>query len=291
MRRRAVAGIGQEAVGREAPPRRAISRSRTTLATMEAAAIEAMRASPLTIASTGQGSRGGSLPSTRAMSGVQGRAASARHMARSDAWRMLMASISLCEIDAMPTCAVARILSNRASRSSASGPSNRRGPPAPASGRARPPPRPPARRAARARPRRVRRRSRPAAHERARARDRAQMRGRRIASWRGSTARIAARFTPARSCRLIDSRNPHPPLSSRKPAQRLSGTHGPAHERGSRLSASLRPGCRGFDRQNRLNCPFPSRRRREQIRAQLPAARLMPRRAVACSKRRPIIQA
>ena len=75
MRVGAVAGIGCESIGRIIAPSRAISRSRTTLATMEAAAIEAMCASPLMIASTLQGRRGGSLPSTSAMSGVQGRAA------------------------------------------------------------------------------------------------------------------------------------------------------------------------------------------------------------------------
>ncbi len=93
-------------------------RSRTTLATIDAAAMEAIWASPLTIVSTGQGSFGGSLPSTRAMSGVQGRAASARHMAASDACRMLTASISPCGTEATPTSALARIFSNKASRCS-----------------------------------------------------------------------------------------------------------------------------------------------------------------------------
>ena len=39
-------------------------------------------------------------------------------MAESEACRMLMLSISGCEIEAMPTCAVATIASNSASRSS-----------------------------------------------------------------------------------------------------------------------------------------------------------------------------
>ena len=52
---------------------RVIARSRTTLATIEAAAIERQSASPPTTQRTGQGSGGFRLPSTSAMSGIEGK--------------------------------------------------------------------------------------------------------------------------------------------------------------------------------------------------------------------------
>ena len=152
---RAVAGIGGEAIGRESVPQPPIRRSRTTLATIEAAAIEAIVASPFTKASTAQGRGGGSLPSTSAMSGVQGRAASARRMASSEAWRMLMVSISVVRDRARCRPATVARISAKAPRAAPpSGPSNRRARPERASDRAPRRPRRPARRAARGRPRR-----------------------------------------------------------------------------------------------------------------------------------------
>ena len=80
-----------------APPAATIARSRRTLATIEAAAIDSERPSPPTTHCTAQGSGGGWLPSTRTRSGGEGRRATARHIASSAARRMFSRSISATE--------------------------------------------------------------------------------------------------------------------------------------------------------------------------------------------------
>ena len=121
MRRRAVAGIGAQSHRRDrASPSRCIMRSRTTFATMEAAAIEAIVASPLTTASTVQGRCGGSLPSTSAMSGVQGKRGERpahgeeRGLADVDGIDLVVRDRARCR-----HAAVARISANSASRRAA----------------------------------------------------------------------------------------------------------------------------------------------------------------------------
>ena len=69
-------------------------RSRVTLATTDAAAIEKLSASPLMTVRTAHGSGGGTLPSTSAISGLIPSAATARPIAARLARRMLMRSIS-----------------------------------------------------------------------------------------------------------------------------------------------------------------------------------------------------
>ena len=73
-------------------------RSRVTLATIEAAAIDRLEASPLTIVRTAQGRVGAMLPSTSATSGRlpvrASSAAAARRIASRLARRMLIRSIS-----------------------------------------------------------------------------------------------------------------------------------------------------------------------------------------------------
>ena len=69
-------------------------RSRVTLATIEAAAIDSERESPRTTVSTRQGRSGARLPSTRAAAGRRGRAASARFIAWKVACNMSISSIS-----------------------------------------------------------------------------------------------------------------------------------------------------------------------------------------------------
>src|SRR5579872_5187465 len=77
-------------------------RSRVTLAMTEAAAIERQSPSPPMTVRTGQGSRGALSPSTKAISGRMPSALTARTMARSEAWRMLMRSISATLAAPMP---------------------------------------------------------------------------------------------------------------------------------------------------------------------------------------------
>jgi hypothetical protein len=69
-------------------------RSRVTLATTEAAAIERLSPSPPTTVRTGHGRVGATLPSTSATSGRTLSAATARDIARRVARRMLIRSIS-----------------------------------------------------------------------------------------------------------------------------------------------------------------------------------------------------
>ena len=69
-------------------------RSRVTLATMEAAAIDIESESPRTTVSTRQGMSGARLPSTSATDGRRGRAARARPIAVSVAPSTLSSSIS-----------------------------------------------------------------------------------------------------------------------------------------------------------------------------------------------------
>src|SRR5438034_1386965 len=69
-------------------------RSRVTLATTEAAAIEKLSASPLTTVFTAHDSGGATLPSTSAMSGRSPSAVTARAIATRLARRMLIWSIS-----------------------------------------------------------------------------------------------------------------------------------------------------------------------------------------------------
>ncbi len=69
-------------------------RSRVTLATTEAAAIEKLRESPLTMVRTGQAIGGAMAPSTSAVSGATASASTARAIANSEARRILSRSIS-----------------------------------------------------------------------------------------------------------------------------------------------------------------------------------------------------
>ncbi len=91
--------------------------SRVTLATIEAAAIEAICASPPMTDSAGKASVGGSLPSTSTKAGASASAATARRIASSVAWRMLIVSISAAVALAMPMasadCAISANSSSR----------------------------------------------------------------------------------------------------------------------------------------------------------------------------------
>ena len=83
-------------------------RSRVTLAATEAAAIEKLRPSPLTMVCTGQASGGAMLPSTRAMSGRTPSEATARAIASNAARRMLIRSISRALAAPTAICAAPR---------------------------------------------------------------------------------------------------------------------------------------------------------------------------------------
>ena len=89
-------------------------RSRVTLATMDAAAIERHVASPRTTAVAGQASFGTRLPSIRVCAGATGSASTARAMASMVASRMLSRSTSPTLAQPTPVQATA---SNRAMRS------------------------------------------------------------------------------------------------------------------------------------------------------------------------------
>ena len=71
-----------------------MTRSRVTLATTDAAAIEKLSPSPPMTVSTAQATGGAIPPSTRAMSGKTPSAAMARAIANSDARRMFRESTS-----------------------------------------------------------------------------------------------------------------------------------------------------------------------------------------------------
>ena len=114
-----VAGIGVPAIVREAaPPSRVMARSRSTLAMIEAAAIDSDRPSPPITHWTVQASGGGWLPSTSARSGGVGRRETARRIASRAACRMLSRLIS--DTEAAPTPISARPEARRARRRSAS---------------------------------------------------------------------------------------------------------------------------------------------------------------------------
>src|SRR5207237_1344794 len=93
-------------------------RSRVTLAITEAAAIEKLKASPVTTVLTAQDSGGGTLPSTSAISGTSPSAATARRIARRLARRMLMRSISRVLAAPTPILAQRSRASKQASRAS-----------------------------------------------------------------------------------------------------------------------------------------------------------------------------
>ena len=85
-------------------------RSRLTLATIEAAAIDSERPSPPTSARPGQGNPGGTrLPSISAAPGAGSNAPIARRMARSVARKMVRVSMSSTEAMPTPTEAAARM--------------------------------------------------------------------------------------------------------------------------------------------------------------------------------------
>src|SRR5262252_1806685 len=90
-------------------PNRVMSRSRVTLATMEAAAIEARMASPLITALQSQPISMRSRPSTNTSWGLTGRPATARASAHKDARRMLSRSMRHGGANATATCALAQI--------------------------------------------------------------------------------------------------------------------------------------------------------------------------------------
>jgi hypothetical protein len=91
-------------------------RSRVTLATTEAAAIEKLRPSPLTTVCIAQVSGGAISPSTRAVSGRTPRSATARVIAKSAARRMLMRSISATLAAPTPMRAAPRSRQRRSAR-------------------------------------------------------------------------------------------------------------------------------------------------------------------------------
>src|SRR6516164_6452069 len=93
-----------------------MSRSRVTLATMEAAAIEAMMASPLITALQSQPVSMRSRPSTNTSWGLTGSPATARASAQSDARRMLSRSMRHGGANATATWALAQILACSFSR-------------------------------------------------------------------------------------------------------------------------------------------------------------------------------
>ena len=97
-------------------PNRVMSRSRVTLATMEAAAIEARMASPLITALHSQPISMRSRPSTNTSWGLIGRPATARASAHKDARRMLSRSMRHGGANATATCALAQILACSFSR-------------------------------------------------------------------------------------------------------------------------------------------------------------------------------
>ena len=114
----AVALVLLEAVAGTSCASAHISRSRVTLAMMEAAAIELTKPSPPITASHSQGSAIRSRPSTNTCFGASGSACTARASAHSEARKILSRSIRAGEAKATAKDAVAQIFSNRSSRSS-----------------------------------------------------------------------------------------------------------------------------------------------------------------------------
>ncbi len=102
-----------------------MKRSRVTLATIEAAAIDVTSASPDTTASQSQPQSIFMLPSTKTSLGRTGSALTARASAHSEARRILSRSMRSIEPKATATCAVAQIFAYSSSRSSARVSSNR----------------------------------------------------------------------------------------------------------------------------------------------------------------------
>ena len=91
-----------------------MTRSRATLAMIEAAAIDRLLASPLTSVTPWHGnSLGQALPSIKAVSGQNANPSTARRIAKSDASRMLSASISSTLAQPIATWACAWIRSNK----------------------------------------------------------------------------------------------------------------------------------------------------------------------------------
>ena len=107
----AVAHVALEAVAGIGRPSRVISRSRVTLATIEAAATEATSASPETTASQSQPQSILLLPSTKTIRGLTGSAFTARASAHSEARKILSRSTRATEPKATATCALAQIFS------------------------------------------------------------------------------------------------------------------------------------------------------------------------------------
>ena len=111
--------LALEAVAGWAAPRQAISRSRVTLATIDAAAIEATMPSPPITASQSQPASMRSRPSTKTRRGLTGSEATARASAHSDARRILSRSIRAGGAIATATWARAQMRSYSTSRRSA----------------------------------------------------------------------------------------------------------------------------------------------------------------------------
>ena len=111
MLRDRIAHVALEAVAGMRQSRAAISRSRVTLATIEAAATDSSSASPETTASQSQPQSIFMLPSTNTSLGATGSALTARASAHSDARKMLSRSMRSTVPKATATCAEAQILS------------------------------------------------------------------------------------------------------------------------------------------------------------------------------------